>query len=231
MSPLTNDAKNEYIAPELSGFTKADIPDMGIHSSQAIHWLDNHVLNVMLRGSWTPPLSTYVFNFLRRAMNSFRTHGAARQATLASLASGNQSPSTYATALFHWETYLGQSWHALKLLEKAFSLKLFRKGSGTELERLNALYSQMKHVESRIECGQLPVRATVPVWLTNDGLKSVDSALSFAETGRILETIAAWADALVDPKTAHSKVKQAGGTLSDLLPAADDSQDEDATHS
>ncbi len=56
MSPLTSCAKDKYIAPELSGFTKADIPDMGIHSGQAIHWLDNHVLNVMLRGSWTPPV-------------------------------------------------------------------------------------------------------------------------------------------------------------------------------
>lgn len=219
MSPLTNHAKDTYIAPELSDFTQAAIPDMQGHASQASHWLDNHVLNVMLRGSWKPPLSTYVINFLRRATNSFHTHEAARQATLSSLACHNQSPSTYSIALFHWETYLGQSWHAFKLLEKAFSLRLFMKGSASELEQLNALYNEMKHVESRIECGQIPAGATVPVWLTNAGLKSNDAALSFPETGSILKSLAAWADTLVDPKTAPSKIRQAGGELSKLLAA------------
>jgi hypothetical protein len=221
MTPLTNHAKDSYIAPELSNFTEAAIPDMGSHAGQVSHWLDNHVLNVMLRGSWEPPLSTYVFNFLRRATNSFRTHGAARQATLDSLARSNQSPSLYCEALFHWEAYLGQSWHTFKLLEKAFSLELFRKGSASELQRLNALYNQMKHVESQIECAQIPAGATVPVWLTNDGLKSTDAVLSFVETGRILEVVASWADVLVDPKSAPSKIKQAGGDLSRLLAAPD----------
>jgi len=226
MSPLTNHAKDTYIAPELSGFTQAAIPDMQGHASQASHWLDNHVLNVMLRGSWKPPLSTYVFNFLRRATNAFHTHEAAREATLSSLACRNQSPATYSSALFHWETYLGQSWHAFGLLQKAFSLELFNKGSASELERLNALYNQMKHVESRIDSGQLPTGATVPVWLTNDGLNSIDAALSFAETGKILEVIASWADTLVDPRSAPTKIAQAGGNLSKLLTAPDQSSTE-----
>ena len=221
MSPLSYHAKDTYIAPELSLFTKADIPDMRSHSNQSPHWLDNHILNVMLRGTWIPPLSTYVFNFLCRATNAFRAQDAARQATLASLGTRNQSPSTYAEALFHWEVFLGQSWHAFKLLEKPFKLTLFEKKSGSALERLNALYNQMKHVESRIECGQIPIGATVPVWLTNEGLKSADAALSFPETGEILAVIAAWADALEDPKTARGKVEQSGGALSWLLPRSD----------
>lgn len=223
MSPLTNHVKDTYIAPELSVFTAADVPDMGSHSSQSAHWLDNHILNILFRGAWTPPLSTYVFNFLRRGTYAFRAQEAARQATLASLAARNQSPSTYADALFHWEVFLGQSWHAFKLLEKAFDLILFEKESGSALERLNALYNQMKHVASRIECGQIPIGATVPVWLTNQGLKSVDSILSFAETGEILVVIASWADALEDPRTARGKVEQSGGALSRLLPRSDTS--------
>ena len=226
MSPLTNHAKDSYIAPELSGFTHAVIPDMQGHASQASHWLDNHVLNVMLRGSWKRPLSTYVFNFLRRATNAFSSHNAARQATLSSLECYNQTPSTYCVALLHWETFLGQSWHAFGLLEKAFSLRLFKKGSESELERLNALYNQMKHVESRIECGQIPSEATVPVWLTNAGLKSIDTALSFAETGKLLEGIASWADSLVDPMSATTKIKQAGGDLSRLFAVPDHPSEE-----
>lgn len=221
MSPLSNYAKDTFIAPGLSGFTQADIPDMSRHSSQSSQWLDNHVLNIMLRGSWSPPLSAYVFNFLRRAAYAFHEHDEARRASLSSLAFRNQSPSTYAEALFHWETFLGQSWHALKLLQGAFDLTLFKKGNGSASERLHDLYNEMKHVESRIENGQMPTGATVPVWLTNAGLESVDAELSYLETGEILEFVAAWASALKDPKTAARKVKESGGALSRLLPPAD----------
>lgn len=221
MTPLSNHAKNTYIAPQLSEFTQATIPDMSSHSSQSCHWLGNHVLNIMLRGAWTPPLSVYVFNFLRRATNAFLEHERARRASLESLALRNQSPSKYAEALFHWENFLGQSWHALKLLEKAFELTLFETGEGSAIERLNALYNQMKHVESRIENGQMPAGATVPVWLVNAGLRSEDAALSFAETGEVLKFVSAWATALEDPKTAPQKVKEFGDSLSNLLPSED----------
>ena len=45
-------------------------------------------------------------------------HALAREATLAFLSGGKQSPNSYATALLQWEIFLGQSWHAYKLLQK-----------------------------------------------------------------------------------------------------------------
>ena len=69
---------------------------------------------------------------------------------------------------------------------------------------MNALYNQMKHVESHIDNGQMIPGATVPVWLENEGLRSVDANLTYAETAEVLKEIAKYADALSNPKTAKA---------------------------
>ncbi len=59
----------------------------------------------------------------------------------------------------------------------------------------------MKHVESRIDNAQMLPGATVPVWLENEGLRSVDANLTFTETGEVLMEIAKYADALSNQST------------------------------
>lgn len=62
----------------------------------------------------------------------------------------------------------------------------------------------MKHVESRIDNGKMIPEATVPVWLDNKGLCSVDTNLTYAETAEVLKEIAKYADALSDPRNANT---------------------------
>lgn len=149
-------------------------------------------------------MNAYAYNFLRRAQYAFSEHHQARESTLAFLVNGGQSASRYAEALFHWECFLGQAWHAFALLITAWQGKAYERNDGSTEQRLNALYNQMKHVESRIENGQMIPGATVPVWLENKGLMSVDASLTYAETGEILKDLAKYADALMNPKTAKT---------------------------
>ena len=62
----------------------------------------------------------------------------------------------------------------------------------------------MKHVESRIDNAQMLPGATVPVWLDNDGLRSIDAHLSYGETANALKELAKYADALSNPNTAKA---------------------------
>ena len=163
----------------------------------------------MLRTAWKPPYDIYMYNYLRRAEAAFREHQAARNDTLSFVESGRQSINKYTAALFHWEGFLSQSDHAYTTLQKCFVLeKRYEKGDGSVLYRLNKFYNHMKHVESRIEEGKLQEGATVAAWLTNQGLVSVDSALSFSETGEILKDLAKWANILQDPLSSTEKLKQ-----------------------
>ena len=159
---------------------------MAGYHKESKHWVANFFLNSLLRAKWKPPYNAYLYNYFRRAEAAFLEHDVARTATLDFVTSGRQSPSRHALAIFHWEVFLGQSWHAFKLLEKAFGFVLYTPGTASVEERLNHLYNQMKHVESRIVAGQMLPCATVPVWMRNEGLVSVDANLTWAETGEVL---------------------------------------------
>jgi hypothetical protein len=199
---------DKHIAPGVSTFTKADIPDMSSWSKESPHWIANFFLNSTFSASFAPPMNAYAYNFLRRAQYAFAEHYLARESTLAFLASGGQSATRYADALFHWECFLGQAWHAFALLVTAWEGKAFEKNDGSVEQRLNALYNQMKHVESRIENEQMIPGATVPVWLENEGLRSVDANLTYAEAGEVLKELAKYADALSNPKTAKATLSE-----------------------
>lgn len=200
-------AKDRFIAPGASALTRSEIPDMSTYAKDSQHWVANFFLNSMLRASWNSRLDAYVYNYLRRAEAAFREYSSARAETIAFVESSGQSPSRYARALFHWETYLGQSWHAYLILQTAFEIEqLYSRGNASPEERLNRLYNQMKHVESRIESGQMLESATVPVWLTNEGLQSIDTGLTFVETSEVLRDIAKFADILQDPLTVREKL-------------------------
>lgn len=193
---------DRHIAPSVSSFNRAEIPDMSTWAKESAHWIASFFLNSAFSASFKPPMNAYAYNFLRRAQAAFAQHRLARDCTLAFLSAGGQWATLYCNALFHWETFLGQAWHAYALLLKAYSGTAFKEGDGSTEERLNKLYNAMKHVESRIENGQMLTGATVPVWLTNDGIRSVDASMTYFETGELLKQLALWADALMNPKTA-----------------------------
>ncbi len=208
MTQFTNYAIDKFIAPNASSFMQADIPDMSSYDEQSTHWVANFFLNSVLRAAWKPPYNAYMYNYLRRAEAAFIEHSLARSETLEFIESGRQSSRRYTAALFHWESFLGQSWHAYKTLQKCFGVQIYSPGDGSVKERLNKLYNQMKHVESRIENAQITDGATVPVWLTNDGLASIDTTFTFTETGEVLVDVAKWANILQDPLSAPEKLNE-----------------------
>lgn len=202
--------RNELIAPGAADFTQADIPDMSGYAAESPYWVSNFFLNSAFRARFKAPMHAYTFNFLRRTKYSFSEHHLARKSTLAFVGGDSQSVNQYVDALFHWESFLSQAWHAYAVLIKAWDGKAFDSKDGSIEQRLNALYNQMKHVESRIYNGQMIQGATIPVWLENQGLRSVDEHMSFDETAEVLKDLANYADALMDPKTAREKLDEAG---------------------
>ncbi|MEX1102327.1 MAG: hypothetical protein WD739_10920 [Actinomycetota bacterium] len=210
---MTNYALDRFLAPDVSKFTSAEIPDMSDHDTQSGHWLVNYVLSSILRGSFRPPQNAIVYNFLRRAEGAFSEHANAREQTLQFLDSGRQSVSLYSTALRHWEFFLSQAWQGIELLrrfpEENFTAPypVFQQRDGSVEQRLNALYNSMKHVESRIVAGQIPEGATTPVWLANEGIRTTDEILTFEDTGVILRDLAEYSDLVVDPRTMGDKAR------------------------
>ena len=206
MVQFSDEILNTNIAPGVSAFTTADILDMLSWAPESRFWIANYFLNTTYSAKFAPEMHAYAYNFLRRATYAFKEHEQARAKTAEFLALRPPSPSHYAMALFHWENFLGQCWHAYALLITAWSGRAFEKDDGSVEQRLNALYNQMKHVESRIESGQIIAGVTVPVWLENEGLCSIDTRMTYAETAEVLKDLAKYANALMNPKTAKDSL-------------------------
>jgi hypothetical protein len=206
--PLSDIAKDEFVGPFISRFTSAEIADMSNHDKEQEHWVDNFILNTLLRAKPPHPDRQYMFNYLRKVEASFREYSLARQATLGFLKS-RDSPSLYLAAVSYWEDFLSHSYVALDLLRKFARLGnrgLFQKGDGSALSRLNYLYNLSKHASE----ADYPTDSTLAVWLGNDGLCSQKAHLSFVEiNGEILAGLADWASMMQDPFTLNDKVKAA----------------------
>ena len=57
----------KHIAPGISTFTQATIPDLTDRFQQADHWLVNFFLNSTFRASYSDDVRQLVLGFLRRA--------------------------------------------------------------------------------------------------------------------------------------------------------------------
>src|SRR5262249_42465677 len=119
-----------HIAPGASAFTNAEIPDMSAWAAESAHWVANYFLNSALSAAFAPHMNAYAYNFIRRAQYAYSEHALARASTLKFLEVKGQAPRSYADALFHWECFLGQAWHAYALLLTAWKGKAFQKDDG-----------------------------------------------------------------------------------------------------
>lgn len=52
----------------------------------------------------------------------------------------------------------------------------------------------------------MPEVGLLPVWLTNQGIKSMEALLTYAETGELLVDIRNTADLLVDPRDVQAEL-------------------------
>lgn len=197
----------------MSAFTSAEIPGMSKYCDQSGFWVTNFVLTTMLRVKLKDPARQYIFNYLRRAEAAYRQHDLARQATTNFLDGSRDGVSRYMMAVFHWEIFLAQAWQAYDLLRHFFGSEVFQRNDGSIEQRLHALYSQSKHSEDIIRSGNLPEDATIPLWMTNDGLSSKDTQLSYVETAEVLKDLAKWAQGLQDPVTFADKLREDGRGL------------------
>lgn len=191
------------IAPGISDFTEADIPDLQADYEQSAYWLANHFLNNAFRSSLKAPDKQYVQNYLFRAEVLFRLYHEAKDATLDYLVGNdplNPRVSRYYKAISIWETVFLNWAVAFDLIVKINGgTKLFIKLEGSKEERLHNMQNEIKHCGGRIFGGDWTETSTIPIWLTNTGISSHNSKLTFIEISELVTEVAKLANKLQDP--------------------------------
>jgi hypothetical protein len=204
--PLTNYSKDKYIAPEISKFTMATIRDMSKVDSEHDQWQAHFILSVMFGSPLPTPQRQQLINFLRRSHSALTEYSLARTATLGFLNDTERSLQ-YLDAIGHWEAFLGYAWQAYCFLAGGH-VRLFKKGDGSVLQRLNSLHNRAKHADEAIERGHFIGDSPLCVWLTNEGLRSTETSLTFDEIAEIVEELARWASAVKHPATAREQLER-----------------------
>lgn len=200
---------NKLLAPGISEFTSAEIPDLTQHFPQAPHWVSNHFLNNVLRGHFRDGWRQVVIAYIRRAQNAFLAYSDARQLTLEYL-DGNQPDNPringYFSSVTAWENYTLQISMVIDLFRWLNQgAGAFEKNDGSKEQRLYEIANLIKHTASAVDSGQCPGSGTIPLWLENDGLHSFETSITFQEVSEILADVCKLANDYQDPRSLKEK--------------------------
>jgi hypothetical protein len=200
---FSNHVLNEFVAPGLAEFTIAEIPDLRLQFPQAQHWVGNHLLNSVFRARFKHGMRQLVIGYLRRSSRSFNAYHRAREISakyIEAHSKGAQPIKKYYSAVNSWEEFVLQSGMALDLFRHInCGDGSFKKNDGSPEQRLYTIANQVKHTASCVASGQCTEKNTIPLWLSNNGLKSFGISITFIEAASVLADVSRLADGLQDP--------------------------------
>ena len=205
MIQLNTDLLDKFVAPGISKFTYASIPNLRPEFHQANYWLVNHFLNNFYTSSFKDKARQVVIGYLRRVHHAFIAYHDARESTLQYL-DGNQPDNPriqqYYDSIALWETFVLQAGMAFDLYKWLNNgTGAFSKKDGSIAFRLYTIANQIKHITSCVDSGQATPNDTVPLWLSNSGLHSFNIDVLFDEAAAELRALAELADNLQDAKS------------------------------
>jgi hypothetical protein len=205
---------SKFVAPGISEFTAAEIPDLREQFPEAPHWVVNHFLNSALGVSFKNEWRQVVLGFIRRTHNAFSAYHLARERTRKYLA-GNQPDNPkagqYWDAVSAWEDFALQVSMALDLFMWINQGKgAFVKNDGSRDQRLYEIANLVKHTASAVKSGQCSSQDTVPLWLGNSGILSFGMQVTYVEASMVLADLAKLADEFQEPASL-GKASPSGG--------------------
>jgi hypothetical protein len=203
---LNSHRLDKLVAPGISTFTQATIPDLADRFPQADHWVINFFLNSYFNFSMSYPddARQLYLSFLRRAQLAVGAYADARTLTLKYL-DGNDPNNprirAYYAATARWEHFTIESSIVLDIFRYINGGQgAFAKGDRSHEDRLYHLANKVKHIGDDIRNkGLYRVTDSVAVWLSDTGLNGVDAQVTFTEAAQFLEDVAKVADEVQNP--------------------------------
>jgi len=205
MVAWNKDILDKHVAPDISQFDNAIIPDLTELYSQSEHWITNHFLNTVLGAKFKDRWRQVVIGYLRRSQNSFLYYHKARELTMEYLDGNDTSNpriSRYYIAVSEWENFALQVSMAIDLFKWLNQGQgAFEKNDNSKEQRLYSIANNIKHTSSCVNSGQIIENDTIPLWLNNQGIVSYDFSITYIEASEILNDIAKLADEYQNPSS------------------------------
>ena len=117
----------------------------------------------------------------------------------------NKAISFYFHSLRHFETAMSLAYQAFETIRMMIKKKLFTKKDGSSLQRLNHLQNLSKHANEELSRSDISSELNISIWLTNEGIESHDTKLSFSEFSLLLIDLAKSAEVISNPPLSRQK--------------------------
>lgn len=182
---------DRYVAPGISSFNKAKIPDLRAHFPSHKYWMPLHLLGNVLKPAKTP-YRQYATSLVYRTQMCFEYYHAAKEYTLKylnNLAPASPPLGTYYKAISLWENAFLNWSISVDIVWNLSKERVFDKKDGSSAQRAYDIANQIKHWGERIHDGKAE-EAAIPIWLTNTGFSSVSLKLAYYEFADLVEDLA-----------------------------------------
>jgi hypothetical protein len=190
--PLSNYALETFVAQGLSELTSPTAKPVGAEFESSGGWLGTFVMQSIFTRPIAESGARLAFVWLRRVNAAIENYDEAC-ASLTRVAERTNTISEYFRALGKMETAIAMIYQANQYATTALGIRMFEKGDGTPLSRLNAIYNATRHPNlSTLSEGHLH-----PVWLLNDGVHSAGATVQYVEIESLIREMAAMADQIV----------------------------------
>jgi hypothetical protein len=187
------------LAPGISSFNEADVPDLSGECPQAEHWISNFFLNSLLGPRYNETWKQAAVSFLFRTQNALRAYQIARAKTLECVAAfqpGRPAIKLYFDGVSHWETVVLNMQIVLDLFFRVIDQKALE---SDDAARIRKAANRIKHFAEDIVEGANTADVTLPIWLAKDGLKTRVAEVKYEELWENLREMGKAADIMQNP--------------------------------
>lgn len=184
----------KYISSDLSNLTENNTRPY----DKEIQWVNAFILNASLRYRYEEKGRIYVMNLLRRIESTFQQYNTGSHLLDDFLGNNKVSISTYLSSIVSFEVSISHLYQAYMLGNRMIEgNKLFTRNDGSSIDKLNKLYNVSKHYDGAISNGFIEELNTIPIWITNEGIKSNNISLDYHELHEMMNEMEFIANELI----------------------------------
>lgn len=196
---FSDEVLDGLLAPGISRFNEAIVPDLGPQFPEEDHWAQNLMLNSIFGPRYKRSYQRATITLFIRTKTALREYRLAREATLRCVeaySDGTPATRAYFTAVSHWETVLLNVQITLDTWHKAMDPSASEDDTDRRIRRCA---NRVKHYAEDITKHPDASDLIPPLWLSRSGIVTSDGEVSYEELAKTLRDMAKACDWLQNP--------------------------------
>jgi len=197
--PISNWALEKFVAPDAASLIRNNMLPLPEAASSRRDWVGNFLLNAMFVVSMPDTARALRMAAILRVQGCCFEYEEMSLCLTKYIESRRGQIDCLFAALRHAEQWAHQAYQGYMLIKTiAGQERLFDKGDGSVLQRLNEIQNASKHAYEKLSSGN--GEKVLAVWLSDSGIHCSAAALTHEEMAHVVDDLSIAALALSSPK-------------------------------